>query len=411
MKKRKYLFLLLFAAVFFACSQDDPFFPDDGKPRGTLVESRTGNTISKEDAIRRVTELDASPYAKYGVTLYYLTYRSVYEGKPVNTSGLLFLPDGANDPELVAYFHGTQLPLKSFEEKQIPTYYQGQATDEDDFKEVKNTGLAWASAGYAVFMPDYIGFAMTAGVEHPYLYYKELFNANIDGVTAARAFLRERGHAPDNRLFLAGWSQGGGAALSANKLIQSWNGGKPQNERLEVVATSCLAGPYNFFRSLTDLLQDRGESDKVVYIQSWGIYAVNRFSGLKRPADQIWKVPVYDQMSSFFLGSSVPKDVYTQYFIDGVLDGTDTKMVNLFKDNSYHSGWVPSGEVFLFHGTDDDVVPPFNSADAEEGLKEAITNAGGDPGRVLRIEIPGADHESGLGVYIKRTLDKFNATR
>ena len=46
-------------------------------------------------------------------------------------------------------------------------------------------GLTWASAGYTVFIPDYIGFGLTLGKDHPYLYYPEMFISNDFTVVAS----------------------------------------------------------------------------------------------------------------------------------------------------------------------------------------------------------------------------------
>jgi dienelactone hydrolase len=107
--------------------------------------------------------------------------------------------------------------------------------------ETRNIALGWASAGFAVFVPDYIGFGITSDKEHPYLAYDELFKSNVDGLLAVKQFLSQQDITYDNRLFLAGWSQGAGACLSAHKFIQ-----EQYASEFTVTASSSLAGPYNF---------------------------------------------------------------------------------------------------------------------------------------------------------------------
>lgn len=138
---------------------------------------------------------------------------------------------------LLMYCHGIELPsVRLNVEKITPSLYDGGV---EDFRDVRNMGLTWASAGYAVFIPDYIGFGVTLGKDHPYLYYPEMFISNIDGLLAVKERLQQKGLPYDNSLLLAGWSQGAGAAISAHKYIQ-----ENYAADFTVVASSGLAGPY-----------------------------------------------------------------------------------------------------------------------------------------------------------------------
>jgi acetyl esterase/lipase len=107
-------------------------------------------------------------------------------------------------------------------------------------------------------------------------------------------------------------------------------------------------------------------------------------------------------MSSVLTPSHRPDEVFIDYFLGGVLDGSDPQMINLLKENSYFEGWTPVGKVFLHHGDADQVVPYFNSVDAYNGL----TAAGGT---VELYTYPGGDHATELGNFARTTLIDFNA--
>ncbi|MBL7939211.1 MAG: prolyl oligopeptidase family serine peptidase [Flavobacteriales bacterium] len=388
---------LLFPALLLlsSCTKEEDALPF--KERGTIIATSEVGSLSKDEVVQRVTELDAGPFSTYGVRYHVITYRSDYQGEGVDTKGLLILPVGVDSVPLIACFHGTQLPLDvPATNNQIPSEYRGQA-DEDQFTMIRNMGLFWASAGYAVFMPDYVGFTSTSEKEHPYLYYPELFKANIDGLLAARSYLTQLGHPDDNRLFLSGWSQGGGACLSAHRFIQ-----EQYSDRFTVVASSGLAGPYNVLRTIRSIFEAPGEENEGLGIYSWGVYSMNKFSNVKRPTDQMWSYPVYDQISSVLTPSHKPEEVFIDYFLTGVTSGSDPQMVNLLKENSFFEGWTPVGKVFLHHGDSDQLVPYFNSVDAYNGL----TAAGGD---VQLYTYPGGDHATELGNFSRTTLVDFNA--
>lgn len=395
MKLYRMRFLMLLLLISAAsCSKESSL---SFKERGTLIESGQVASVPKNQISAYVTEISAVDIAAYDVTCYYLTYRTEYQGKAIESKGLLLVPDGVDSIHLVTYFHGTQVPLKlAGIEKQTPSLYKGE---KEGFLEVRNMGLSWASAGYTVFIPDYIGYGITLDKEHPYLYFPEMFKSNIDGLLAAKEFLAGKGFPADNRLFITGWSQGAGACLSAHKYIQ-----ESYADKFTVVASSGLAGPYNFSGFLDDVLKRKDEEVNILGICSWGIYAINKFSDLKRPTDQLWTYPVYDQMSALNTPSNIPGKVFNNYFLKGIIHSTDAGMREVIQKNSFHANWHPVGKVFLHHGDADDVVPYFNSVDAYDGLSAQ----GGD---IKLYTYNGGNHATELDHYILNTLNDFNALK
>ena len=351
-------------------------------------------SLTKQEIIDRVTELSASSFAQYAVSYEAVTYRTQYMGKPIDSRGLLILPKNAGKVYLIMYCHGTELPSVRLNVDRItPSLYDG---GKNDFRDVRNMGLGWATAGYAVFIPDYIGFGLTLGKDHPYVYVTEMFVSNIDGLLAVKKVLQQKGLAYDNRLFLAGWSQGAGASLSAHKYIQE----NYANE-FTMVASSNLAGPYNFNRFAESFLDKKNEEIDALPIFSWGLYSLNKFSTLHRPTDQLYSYPVYDQFSSILVPSNKPAQVFSDYFLSKWANGSDAALKKALVENSFHQGWNPVGKVFLHHGDADGLVPSYNTGDAYNGL----TAAGGD---VKKYIYPGGGHTSELGNFISNTLTDFN---
>ena len=210
--------------------------------------------------------------------------------------------------DLIAYFHGTEIPSKLLKMENVtPSQYFG---DKKTHRDVRNMGLTWAAAGFAVFLPDYIGFGITSQEDHPYVYYPEMFQSNYDGLLAVKSFLKENGYGYDNRLFLTGWSQGAGASLSAHRYIQ-----ENHADAFQIIASSGLAGPYNFHRFAMSALANQEEKVDILPILSWGLFALNKYSTLKRPTDQIYAYPVFDQMSALIVPSMIPKDVFNPLFL------------------------------------------------------------------------------------------------
>lgn len=388
------LLALFVLSVLVSCGKKDLF---ETKERGDLIEFSALGTLSKNEVVQAVTEFSVQDLVQYDVSYYSLTYSTVYDGKPIASRSLMLLPNGADSVVFTAYLHGTHVPLKvAGSEKQTPSNYRG---GHENFLEVRDIALVLASAGYAVFMPDYIGYGITQDKEHPYVYYPEVFKSNIDGLLAAKDFMGQKGFPADNRLFITGWSQGAGACLSAHRYIQ-----ESYASDFTVVASSGLAGPYNFTAFLNDLFQKRDQEVAIIPIYSWGVYTVNKFSSAKRPTDQFWSYPVFDQTSSLSTPSTIPNKVFNNFFMAKIIDGSDAEMVNIIAANSFHQGWTPVGKVFLHHGDADEIVPYFNSVDAYNGL----TAAGGD---VTFYSYPGGKHDSEVENYVRKTISDFNALK
>lgn len=395
MTKIKLLILVTVVTLFStSCKKElDSLSP---QPRGKLIEAVVKGKMSRAQIVDAVDELSAESSAVYDVTLYSVTYRTETNGRQVDTKGLLLIPDNVSKIYLISYFHGTQLPVNLLDvynpDNETPSNYAG---GKDHFREIRNMGLTWASAGFTVFMPDYVGFGLSKDYEHPYMYYPEMFKANIDGLLAVKAFFASKNISYDNRLFLGGWSQGGGACLSAHKYIQT-----EYSSEFTVVASSSLAGPHNFAKFVDEILNKKDKDLNIYNIFSWAMYALNKYSTLKRPTDQLYAYPVYDQTSSIFPPSKKPAEIFNDYFLSKIIDHSDAAFRSEMNKNTFAQGWKPVGKVFLHHGDADDVVYYFNSVDARDGL----TTAGGD---VTLYTYPGGKHDTELGNYISKTLTDF----
>ncbi|MEZ4937907.1 MAG: hypothetical protein R2799_09995 [Crocinitomicaceae bacterium] len=389
---RKFLLTPIFVFLMLISCKKESGFPVGN--RGDVVNAEKTMELSINDIDANATDFPVDTLSEYGVVLYTLTYTSEYLGELKNTKGVLIVPMGLDSVDLIGYFHGTHVPLAiSGVNKSTPSLYDG---GDHDFLEMRSVAIPMASNGYAVFVPDYFGYNLTKDLEHPFVYYPELFKANIDGLLAAKSHLNSLGYVFTNDLFLTGWSQGGGAALSAHKFIQEGFLGT-----FDLKATSGLAGPYDFYAFLQDVFDRRSESISRLNLYSWALYAVNRFSSIQRPTDQLWNYEVFDQTAAFTPPSNVPNNSFNTYFLSKMIDETDTLMINELVKNTFSKNWTPIGKVFLHHGDADDVVPYFNSVNAFSNLG----NAGGD---LKMYTYQGGDHFTPLENFVKRTLKDFN---
>jgi dienelactone hydrolase len=95
-----------------------------------------------------------------------------------------------------------------------------------------DVALSWAARGYAVIAPDYAGLG-NEGTQG-YLDNRDQAYSVLDAARALRKLLLPGTF--DHRVVVAGWSQGGGAALSAQSLAASYGVGDASDTLAAVVA-------------------------------------------------------------------------------------------------------------------------------------------------------------------------------
>lgn len=356
--------------------------------RGQIVSWEYNGTMSRERIHKSFSDLP-SDYLKYNLKCYKLVYSTLYREQEVEASALVLIPDSVEKADILAYFHGTALPSDML----VPDFYQFDGSMPR--LQLSKAALPMASNGYFVVVPDYVGYGTTYGLEHCFTYYPELFKGNLDAVRATSALAEELGLSTSGQLFLTGWSQGAGAALSAQKYIEQL-----YKDEFNVAASSSLSGPYDFGGFVDYILSRPNSYYLCISLYCWALYTLNRFSPyMQRPDDQLFRKPVYDQSSVFFSITGTPNDIFRASFIEGYHDGTDRNFLKAIEENSFHKGWIPSGKVFLHHGEADDIVPYLNSTSAYEGLR--------DCGDVKLYSYPKKGHLTLFKEYVSTTLDDF----
>ncbi len=166
------------------------------------------------------------------VELYKITYRSLNDkNAPVIVSGLVALPKNDAPKGLVVFNHGT-----TADRQRSPSLYNGEA----NASETELAILAFASGGYAVAMPDYLGLGDEKGF-HPYPLGAVNSVSAIDIIIPARALARQKNVALDAKLFVTGYSEGGGVAMWTARDLER----KSSVAQYRLTASAPLSGPYD----------------------------------------------------------------------------------------------------------------------------------------------------------------------
>jgi pimeloyl-ACP methyl ester carboxylesterase len=117
---------------------------------------------------------------------------------------LLALPSDVEPVGIVSFGHGTD-SLRSY----VPSA--------PTFEGLGIAGL-FASGGFALVAPDYVGLGLSPG-PHPYLHAATEASASLDLLMAAREASRQSGVKLPRSLYVTGFSQGGQAALALDRII------------------------------------------------------------------------------------------------------------------------------------------------------------------------------------------------
>jgi pimeloyl-ACP methyl ester carboxylesterase len=269
---------------------------------------------------------------------------------------------------------------------------------------------AMASSGFIGVVPDYIGFGASADILHPYYVEDVTASAIIDMLFAASELAEEENISFNGRLFLAGYSEGGYATVSAHKSLEQ----DPQ-EMFELVASFAGAGAYDL-QGMRSYLFDQTTYDDPYYI-AYVASAYQSVYNISGTLDDFFNEPYASAIPELFDGMHSPSQINAALTTDMSLlltsearDGFDTdpkfgEWQQAFQQNDLPD-WAPKVPLFLYHGEDDTTIPYENSLNTFV----AFIGLGSTPDDVKLIALPGT-HSTANGPYIQDFFPKLLALR
>lgn len=230
----------------------------------TVIAQRTVTQINEKAAtpaspgVQQPLQFFIGP-ARCAVTVVQINYQTpgAQPAEMTNASAAVLLPGGENCPgpfPLLAYAHGTE-----FEKNRT-------LADPDD-DETFALMAFYAAQGYAVVATDYLGYALSGYPYHPYLHAETEASAVIDSIRATRQAAAALGLSLNGKVMITGYSQGGHAAMAAQRAIERDHAGE-----INLVAAAHLAGPYRVSESMVDAVQNPilgGQAFAPFQITSW----------------------------------------------------------------------------------------------------------------------------------------------
>lgn len=236
--------IVLAAALVAGCGGGD-----DGPPaRGSLASSQsvalaTAASIDASTSASGIQGLTGA--AKCDVDVRYVVYntRDPHDAA-VRASAAIMLPRGTGAActgprPVVLYAHGTTT-AKSKNMARVADTNPDPAVDNSD-SEAQLVMAMFAAQGFIVVAPNYLGYDVSSLPYHPYLNAEAQAIDVIDGLRAAKSYIRLAGSAEaSDKLFITGYSQGGHVAMATHKILE-----RDYAREFTVTASGPMSGPYN----------------------------------------------------------------------------------------------------------------------------------------------------------------------
>ena len=289
-----------------------------------------------------------------GVVYYRIDYQTVdHRGLPVVSSGLLALPtNAAGELKLVSYQHGT-----IFDDRDAPSRL-------NSCSEAEAVASVFVLNGFAAAMADYVGLGERVGF-HPY-FYAENAAADCDNfLKAVGEFLAWRALRPaGGRVYIAGFSQGGHAALALQRRLESPG---VSESGLLPAASAVIGGACDPELVLRSWLIKSNALSSVVMGRILESYRIIYSIDIDEDSRQTIFRPPYDKILNNIAvrGNTIEKtmklptrlkELLTDDFITRI-SGREDIFVKRLNENEVYKNWRAIAPVNFYHGGSDSVIP------------------------------------------------------
>jgi Secretory lipase len=386
----RYLLILLTATWLLSCNKTSEPQPQADK---YLVSATQIGSYTKDQLKTRITAINPlfAALVAYEVKAYKIVYNTQnWDGSTVQASGLLLVPNVTQNVPMVSQQHGT-----IFSDADAPSYLGTNS-------EAYSAGSLFASVGYILACPDYIGYGTSNNVPHTYEHRKSLARASLDMLRASKEYISKNAVKWDNRLYITGYSEGGYATLSLQKMIE-----EEASAEFNLRASSCGSGAYDKSSFVKYILNTNiSYSDEATAIATnrmylWVLQTYDKFYKLNRPMSYYLKEPYATQANASIFTTSIPTSLsqaINPTFLKSINDGTDKTFLDAIADNNVHD-WSPKTPTRLYHGTADNLVFSFNSQNTYDAMKKrGATN-------VNLFLLSGKTHSSAINDYLLGTYE------
>lgn len=391
------LISVLLLSLLSSCKDGD----EPEKPEELPIRLTSATYVFSRDASELKLFIDASgldlPTDKmvYKVDFYKVEYITQYKGNDITASGVVMLPATEEEVSTFSFQHGT-IAANRESPSQVPL---------SDYQLVLFQALA--STGFITVAPDYIGFGASSEIMHPYYVEDHTASAVVDNILAARNLAEDLNLAVSERLYLAGYSQGGYATMATHKYVE-----EQRIPGMELQASFPASGGYDI-TGMREYFFEQGVYHQPFFI-AYVAQAYRETFDWDEELSLFFNDPYAGGIPDYFDGSlngeqinDLLNDTLSVLLTPNYLDNVTTDPVfgtvnRQFEENSLLD-WIPQIPMYMYHGDADFTVPYQNSVDVynqfiSEGASESV---------VTFTALSGKNHGTGIGPYIELFVDEM----
>ena len=356
---------LCLVLVITACDTMPSAPEDSGSPvgRGAVIAAELIGQYPAAAISGRIEAFGLPFAARYGADVYHLIYETIDgQGRVTQASGAAVVPTPVLGAlSILSFQHGTAVVKED-----VPSREAGEFIP----------GLALASDGYLVALPDYLGMGDSPGL-HPYLLARPTGTAVVDMLRAIRNLAQSRQWTLSGKLFLAGYSEGGYATMAAHHALDTG-----YSSEFTVTASAPMAGPYDLSGTMYELILIQREPYSNPYYLPYVLFAYNEaYSLFDSPSDYLrspWDSTLPRLFDGLHSGSAinaempqVPIDIVREDVTAALMNDPGHPMRQALRDNDL-TDWAPKAPVRLYHCEGDELVPKLNSVVALAEMDGAV---------------------------------------
>ena len=383
-----YLLLFIFAGLFLNSCKDK----DSPEPTAyeNYISTELKSQITSKEAVANFIKVAPeavaiSPLIRFDVEVRKITYKTIFKDKNIQASGLICFPKTAGNYPILSFQNGTNT-------------LNSEAPSENSGNDMIANMESLTSMGFIVVIPDYIGFGASANLAHPYLDAKSSTQSILDMIRATKEYSTDDKvlAKPTKDLFIFGYSQGGWATMQLQKTIE-----KDYSTEFNLIASSCGAGPYSIE------YMNKYIVDQPIYPMPYFLaYLLNSYDimdAFPNPLSDFIQAPYAAKIPGLFdgkhSGGAINSELTTQmatfltpeYRAGYATDAKYAGVRSAFLSNSI-TAWKAKTPMKLFHGANDDLIPPGISSKMLADFK----TAGLTDSQIQLTIIPNVDHTTGV---------------
>ncbi len=339
---------------------------------------------------------------RYGVIAYRVLYRTVTaSGRPTRASGLVVFPAGrSRELRVIDYGHGTTAFRAD-----VPSSFGLDASG--DGIEGRWSAELFASAGFAVAEPDYVG--MGSGPGRPeYMVAKSEASASLDLLRAAEVIAQRRGDRLAPGVLATGFSEGGSAAMALGRALQ-----QAAEPRLRLRALAPISGPYDLIGAqLPGMFNGQVGAGVAPYYAAYTLTAWNPLYHLYAAPADAFRPPYAASVEGLFDGSHRDAQIFVS-LPPSLRDLLTTRYLRIARHpagafrralirNGTCTGWTPQAPVRLYAARGDGTVPQANSLHCQQAI-------GAHGGHARLIQLGAVSHDVSDFLALPQIVDWFRS--